>query len=115
MVGVTGDEAVAADVVVGLHALDHMHGEGKPGHPRFPCELVGEVELGGGRVLNPSLGAEVVDRLDQEVRLLAAHQVDVTHRPARVARQGRRPDQACGAVAEQVAVMTEEKLSTGGN
>ncbi len=36
------------------------------------------------------------------MRLLPAHQIDVAHRPPRIARQRRRPDQAGGAVAEQV-------------
>ena len=102
VVGVAGDEAVAADVVVGLDALDHVHRERQPGDPRFAVALVLQVELGRGRVVDARLGAEVVDGLDQQVRLAAAHQVDVAHRPPRVARQRRRPDQAGGAVAEQV-------------
>ena len=52
--------------------------------------------------MHDGLGAEVVDRADQQVRLLAAHQIDVAHRPRRVAGQRRRPDQAGRAVAEQV-------------
>ena len=36
------------------------------------------------------------------LRPLPAHQVHITHRPARVIGQRRRPDQAGGAVAEQV-------------
>ena len=50
VVGVAGDEAVAADVVVGLDALDHMHREGQPGDPGLAVALVLQVELGGGRV-----------------------------------------------------------------
>ena len=35
VVGVAGDEAVAADVVVGLDALDHVHRERQPRDPRL--------------------------------------------------------------------------------
>ncbi len=44
-------------------------------------------------------GAQVVDHPDQQMRLLAAHQVYVTHGPTRVNGQRRRPDQAGRAVA----------------
>ena len=87
MVGVAGDEAVAADAIEGLDPLDHVNGERELGDPRRAGELVGEIELGGRYVMNPGFGAEVVDRFDQQVRLLPAHQVDVAQRPARVARQ----------------------------
>ena len=39
VVSVAGDEAVAADVVVGLDALDHMHGEGNRVIQGFPSSL----------------------------------------------------------------------------
>ncbi len=48
------------------------------------------------------LRAEVVDDADEQVGLLVAHEVDVAHWPAGVAGQGRRPDQAGRAVAQQV-------------
>src|SRR5829696_4664251 len=51
VVSVVGDEAVAADAVVGFDALDHMDGKGNLGDPGFPFEFVGEVELGRRRVL----------------------------------------------------------------
>ena len=62
VVGVAGDEAVAADVVVGLDPLDHVHRERQPGDPGFAVALVLQVELGRGRVVDAGLGAEVVDR-----------------------------------------------------
>jgi hypothetical protein len=46
VVGVAGDEAVAADAVVGLDALDDVHREGQPGDPRGVALLVVEVEPG---------------------------------------------------------------------
>ena len=45
VVGVAGDEAVAADVVVGLDPLDDMYGEGQPGDPGFAVALVLQIEL----------------------------------------------------------------------
>ena len=62
VVGVAGDEAVAADVVVGLDALDHVHRERQPGDPGFAVALVLQVELGRGGVVDAGFGAEVVDR-----------------------------------------------------
>ena len=62
VVGVAGDEAVAADAVVGLDALDDVHREGQPGDPGLAGALVLQVELGRRRVVDARLGAEVVDR-----------------------------------------------------
>ena len=97
VVGVAGDEAVAADVVVGLDPLDHVHRERQPGDPGFAVALVLQVELGRGGVVDAGFGAEVVDGLDQQMRLLPAHQVDVAHRPPRIARQAAttRPGRRC--------------------
>jgi len=89
MVGAVGDETVAANMVVGFDALDHMHVERQPGNPGFAVVFVPQVELSRGRVLDAGLGAEVVDGLDEQVRLLPAHQVDAANRPSRVAGQGR--------------------------
>ena len=93
---------VAADVVVGLHPLDDVHGERKTRHPGRSGKLVGDVELGGGRILNTVSAPRLLRDAHQQMRLLAAHQIDVAHRPARIARQRGRPDQAGGAVAEQI-------------
>ncbi len=62
VVGVAGDEAVAADVVVGLDALDHVHRERQPRDPGLAVALVLQVELGRGGVVDAGFGAEVVDR-----------------------------------------------------
>ena len=51
VVGVAGDEAIAADAVVGLDALNDMYREGQPGDPRLAGILVLQIELGGGGVL----------------------------------------------------------------
>ncbi|MNL05681.1 hypothetical protein D3C87_1262920 [compost metagenome] len=102
VVGVAGDEAIAADVVIGFHAFDHMHRKRQPGQPGGARQFVGHVEPGRGRVPDGSFGAQVVARAHQQVGFLAAHQVDVAHR-ARCARgQGGRPEQTGRAVAEQV-------------
>jgi len=45
MIGVARDEAVSADIIIGLDALDHMHREGQPRDPCRPRRFVGEVEL----------------------------------------------------------------------
>ncbi len=45
VVGVAGDEAVAADTVAGLHPLDHVHREGQSRDPGLPGELVFQIEL----------------------------------------------------------------------
>src|SRR6266849_6756761 len=60
VVGVARDETVAAYVVVALDALNHVHREGKAGEPGRAGQFVGDVELGGGRVLNDGLSTEVV-------------------------------------------------------
>src|SRR6266508_5998704 len=50
VVGVARDESVAADVVVGLDALDHVHRERQPRDPGSAVALVPQVELGRGGV-----------------------------------------------------------------
>src|SRR3712207_7088241 len=50
VVGVAADEAVAADPVVGLHPLHHVHREGQPGDPGLTGHLILQVEPGGGCV-----------------------------------------------------------------
>src|SRR5260370_41155573 len=44
MVGVVGDEVVAAHVVVRLHSLDDMHGERDASQPGSTGQLVGDIE-----------------------------------------------------------------------
>ena len=43
MVGVAGDEPVAAHQVDGLHLLDHVHRERQPGDPGLARGFVGEI------------------------------------------------------------------------
>ena len=93
---------VAADVVVGFDPLDHVDRKGQLGQPGGSGSLVGQVELGGRGVLDAGFGAQVVLDRDEQVRFLATHQINVAHRPVGGAGQGRRPDQASRAVAEQV-------------
>ena len=77
MIGVAGDEAVAADLIVGLDALHDVNRKRQPGDPRRPRSLVGQIEFRRGRVFDPRLRAQIVlDPLEQ-MRLLAAHQVDI--------------------------------------
>src|SRR5262249_20376301 len=100
-VGVASDEVITADTVVGLDALDHMHRERQPGNPGFAVALVVQVELGRWRVMHRCLGTKVVLHPDEQVWLFL-HQREVTHLPASGAWQRRRPDQARGAVAQQI-------------
>src|SRR5262245_33060218 len=102
MVAVARHETVPAHPVVGLHALDHMHGKWKASHPRLACVAVGEIELARRRVEHPRLGAEIVPASGEEMWLLAPHEVDVAHGMARFARQRRHPHQAGSAVAQEV-------------
>ena len=60
-------------LIVGLDAFDHMHGERQASDPGLPVPLVLQIELGRCGVVDLSFGTEVVDRLDEKVRLAAAH------------------------------------------
>ena len=70
MVGVTSDEAIAADAIIRLDPLDDMDGERQSRDPRFAVALVLQVELGGGCVLYAGVRSKVVDGLDKKMRLL---------------------------------------------
>jgi len=48
VIGVAGDKAVAADMVIGFDALHHMHRERQAGDPWLAVALVLQIELGGG-------------------------------------------------------------------
>jgi len=52
MIGIAGDEAVAADIVVGLHPLDHVHRERQTGDPGFAFLFIflGALQIIGGRL-----------------------------------------------------------------
>jgi hypothetical protein len=102
MVGAAGHEQVAADVVEGLHLFHDVNGEGQARDPGRTCQLVLHVKFRGGRVLDDGFRAEVVSDTHQKMGLLATHQVDIAHGPLRVGHERRRPDQAVGAIAEEI-------------
>ena len=102
VITVGAGEAGLSPLIRHGHFLDAMNRKRQLRDPRLSRGFVGEVELGGGRVLNGRLGTEVVARLDEQVRFLSAHQIDVAHLPSAMARQGGRPDEAGRAVAEQI-------------
>src|SRR5262245_48995145 len=77
VIGIACDEAVAADMIEGFNALDYLHRERQAGDPGSASELVPQIELGRGGIIDAGLGAKVVDHLDQQMRLVAAHQIDV--------------------------------------
>ena len=52
--------------------------------------------------MKPSFSAEIVAAPDEEVRLLATHEIDVAQGAIQCARFGGRPDEARRAVAQQV-------------
>lgn len=77
VVSVASDEAVAADVVIGLHPLHDVDGKGEardPGPARQPVRLV---EPGGGSVEDAGLGPQIVVDAGEQVRLLATGDVHV--------------------------------------
>src|SRR6202034_4453134 len=102
VVGVPRDEDVAADGVAGFDALDDLDGEGKTRQPRGAGKFVGNVKPGRGRVVDERLRAEVVGVADEQMRLLTAHEVDVTELLAGTCGGAGGPDETGGAVAEQI-------------
>jgi hypothetical protein len=85
VVGVARDEAILADRVPNLEALDDVDRERELRDPRGAGAPIREIEPRRGRVPNPSLRSHVVDDRDEQVRLRPAHQVDVAHRVRRIA------------------------------
>src|SRR5262245_9269763 len=63
VVGVAGDEAVAADVIEGCHLLHNVHRKRQPRYPGSAVALVQQIEFGRWGVFNLSLSAKVVDGL----------------------------------------------------
>ena len=95
-------ERRAAPGVTHRHPPHHVHGERERAGPRPPGEPVGERELRRGGVLELGLQSEVVGGPGEQMRLAAAHQVDVAQRAGRVRRERRGPHEAGGADPEQV-------------
>ena len=96
MVGIARNETVAADAVEGCDPFNTVHRKWQASDPWFSVLFVGEIELGGGRVLHLGFGSQVVRGLDEQMRLLPAHQIDVAHGSA--AAPGRGEDQTRQAV-----------------
>ena len=92
-----------------------MHREGQPGDPGLAVALVLQVELGRGRVLDAGFRAQVVDGLDQQMRLLAAHQVrrsaSAAVRPP--ARARTRPGRRCRCRAGRWRMMLATSSTRG--
>src|SRR5262245_28073287 len=89
VIAVGGREAGVPPLVEYRHLLDTMDRERQPRDPWLPIEFILQVEPGGWRVLNLGFGAKIVPGLDEQVRLLPAHQINVKHLPPRVAGQPR--------------------------
>src|SRR6185369_11210566 len=79
MVTVGGREFRIPPVVRYGYSLDTMYGERKLRDPGFASKLVSEIKLRGRRVFDLCLSAQIVTRLDKQMRLLPSHQVDVSH------------------------------------
>ena len=77
VVGIARDEAVAADAVDGLHALNHMHRERQLGNPGAAGLLVGQVDAGGRRVVQRRICPQVIGRANQQMWLAATLQVHI--------------------------------------
>ena len=87
MVAIAADKTVAADIVIGFDALDHMHREGQACHPRCERGLIRQIEVRRGDIVDTGLCAQIVRDIDQEMRLLPIHQVDKAHGAVSIARQ----------------------------
>ena len=84
-----GDEAVAADMVVGRDPFHDVDWKRQAGDPGLPIALVAKIERGGRGVLDLRFGAEVVRRSEQQMRFASTHQIDVAKLPPRLAGQRR--------------------------
>ena len=97
-----GNEAVAADEIAGLDPRDNMHRERKTCDPGCSDLFVFKVKLRRRCVFDASFRAEVVAHCREQVRLDAAHEVQIAQGPARIAGQRRRPQQARGTPSEKI-------------
>ena len=98
VVGVRRAEHVARHQVAGDHRGHDMDREGQPRDPRRAGLGISQVLLGGGLVGQGRRAAQVVADLGEQVRFAGGHQRHVAHR----GRDRGRPDQAGGAIAEQI-------------
>ncbi len=99
-VPISGDQGGVGNQIAAFRALDNVDRERQPRDPGTALGTILQIKLGRGGILDGALRPHVVVRGDQQVRLLAAHKVDVAHGLAGITRQGRRPDQAGCAVAQ---------------
>src|SRR5262245_20867100 len=74
MIGITSDEAVSTNPIVGLHSLYYLNREWDFSDPWTIGEFVFQIELCRCRVVHACFCAEIVSGPDHEVRLLSAHQ-----------------------------------------
>ena len=79
-----------------------MHREGQLGDPGPPRQGILQGKASGGGVADGGFGTQVVAAVDQQMGLALRHQRQIAQLPAAVPRQGGRPHQAGGAVAEQI-------------
>ncbi len=79
VVGVTCDEAAAADPVVRLDSLDHMHWERKPRDPRLAVLFILQIEPGGRCIFHSRFSSQIVFRCLEEMGLPLFHEIDVEH------------------------------------
>jgi hypothetical protein len=93
-IAIGADERRVGDEILDLEPLDDLNGEGELGDPRAARQPVLQIEFGRGCVLDFGDRAHVVVGRDQQMRLLATHQVDIAHVAARIAGQRRHPDEA---------------------
>jgi hypothetical protein len=101
-VTIGADELSAGDEIAVLDPLDDMHRERQLRHPGVAVLAVLQIKFGGGLVLNLCLSLHVVRRVDEEVRLLPVHEIDIAHGPPRVRRERGGPDKAGRAIAQEV-------------
>ena len=102
VIGRARDETVAADEIAGLDPRDDVHRERQARDPGCSGLLVFKVELRGGCVFDARFGAEVVAHRREQMRLDAAHEIQIAQGSTRVARQGRRPEQTGGSPPEKI-------------
>ena len=102
MVAVGAAECATPPLVAHRDFFHAMHGERQLGDPGFAGLFILQVKLGGGGVLDFRFRAQVVPGFYQQMGFLPAHEIDVADGATRVARQGRRPDQAGRAIAQQI-------------
>ena len=86
MVAIGAGKLGLTPLVTNRDFFDAMDWEGQLGDPGSAGLLILQVKPGGGSIGDFGFAAEVVDGLDEQIRLLPAHEVDVADGAARVAR-----------------------------